>query len=70
MIVGALAIYVRAHKKEPLAGVSFANGVYVCLATMLIARYMGFDFLFLGFISGYLIMVPWVVIVFKEYSRH
>ncbi|MNG33790.1 hypothetical protein D3C84_1201170 [compost metagenome] len=69
LIISALAVYMRAHKREPLVTVSFVNGVYVGGATLLASVYLPFNYFFAGFLSAYLLVVPWVVVIFKRNKR-
>jgi hypothetical protein len=69
VIVSSLAIYMRAHKKEPLLISSFLAGLQITLSTWLIARYQPFEYFFLGFLSSYLWVIPCVVIIFNKYRN-
>jgi hypothetical protein len=46
IIINSLAVYMRAHKEEPLVIPSFLSGIYISLVTLLIAIYF-----FLGFLN-------------------
>ncbi len=69
MIVNALALYMRAHKKEPLVWVSLVMGLYSAVTTWLIAIYLPFEYLFAGFLSSYIFTIPWVMVLFKKYKK-
>lgn len=69
LIINAMAVYMRAYKKEPLVMVSVVNGLYVATATLLIAKYLPFEYLFSGFISAYLLILPWVYWIFRSFKR-
>lgn len=69
LIVNALAIYMRAYKKEKLVIVSIFNGAYVTISTFFIAKNFSFDYIFFGFTSAYLLVLPWVYIIFKKFQR-
>lgn len=69
VVINALAIYMRAHKEEPLVFASAVNAVYISGLTWLIALYLPFDYFFLGFFSSFLWVIPVVLIVFKRYSN-
>lgn len=69
LVINALAIYMRTQKKEPLVIVSVTNGLYVCIATILAAAYLPFEYFFIGFISAYLIILPWVCKIFTTHYR-
>ncbi|BDB18523.1 hypothetical protein RJC98_02580 [Pseudomonas allii] len=69
LAINGMAIYMRAHKKEPLVVVSVANGLYVAITTWLAAKYLPFEYLFSGFVSAYLLVLPWVYWIFRSFKR-
>lgn len=69
LLINALAIYMRAHKEEPLVLVSFLSGIYVAGTTLLIATYLPVKYFFSGFLSAYFWIIPWVVLMFMKYKR-
>ena len=69
VIISGYAVYMRAHKDEPLMFLSFISGVYISLTTLLIAIYLPFEYFFLGFLSSYLWSMPWTIIIFKKYIK-
>lgn len=69
VFINALAVYMRAHKREPLVIVSLMNGLYVGGITLLISVYVPFDYFFAGFLSAYLWVLPWIVLIFRKYKR-
>lgn len=69
LIINALAIYMRAHKKEPLVLPSFLNGVWVASSTIMIAIFLPFEYFFCGFLSAFIWVVPWVALIFWKYKR-
>ncbi|WP_151944744.1 MATE family efflux transporter [Aliarcobacter butzleri] len=68
IIISGLAIYMRAHKEEPLVIPSFLSGIYISLVTLFIAIYLPFDYFFFGFLSSFIWIVPWVIVIFKKYK--
>lgn len=68
IIVSGYAVYMRAHKEEPLMIPSFVTGIYVAFTTWLIAMYLPFEYFFLGFLSSFIWGMPWAIIVFKKYQ--
>lgn len=68
IIVNGYAVYMRAHKEEPLVRLSFSSGIYISLVTLLIAIYLPFEYFFLGFLSSFLWGIPWVMVIFKKYK--
>jgi len=69
LLINALALYLRAHKIEPLVLASIFSAVYVASTTVLMCIYMPFDYLFLGFLSVYIWVFPWVFVVFRRHRR-
>lgn len=66
VVINTLAVYMRAHKVEPLVTISLLNGFYVCLTTWLIMIYFPIEYVFLGFFSSCFWVLPWVFIIFKK----
>lgn len=69
MIISAWAVYIRAHKQEPLVKASFVWALYTTVITLLIAINLPFKYFFYGFLSGYTLVVPWFYYIFKRYKR-
>lgn len=67
--INSMAIYIRAHKQEPLVFASILNGLYVATITLLTVTYLPLEYLFIGFLSAYIITLPWVCRVFNRYRR-
>ncbi len=70
IVINSLAVYMRAHKEEPLVVPSFLSGIYISLVTLLIAIYLPFEYFFLGFLSSFVWGMPWVIVIFKRYKNH
>jgi hypothetical protein len=70
IIISGYAVYMRAHKEEPLVVPSFISGVYISLTTLLIAMYLPFDYFFLGFLSSYVWGIPWVLKIYKSFKEN
>lgn len=68
IITNSLALYMRAHKEEPLVIPSFLSGIYISLVTLVIAIYLPFDYFFLGFLSSFVWVMPWVILIFRTYK--
>lgn len=68
IIINGLALYMRAHKKEPLVVLSFLSGIYISLITLIIAIYLPFEYFFLGFLSSFVWGMPCVIVIFKKYK--
>ena len=69
LIINTLAVYLRAHKEEPLLIPSFVSAVYISLSTWLCAKYLSVNYLFLGYLSSYAFMLPWVIHIFYKWRR-
>jgi hypothetical protein len=69
--INSIAIYLRAHKKEPLMSVSFYSAIYVSISTFLCAKYLPLDLLFLGFLTNFIWEIPIVRhILAKQKRKH
>lgn len=63
--VNSIALYLRAHKREPLMQISVISGIWVAVTTYLCARFLPPEYLFVGFLSQY-----WaVIVVYKIYRK-
>lgn len=69
LIVNSVAIYLRAHKREPLVSVSVFTAIYIFIMTLLLSKFESFDYFFVGFLSSYLFSLAWVAIIFSRESR-
>lgn len=69
IIINSLALYIRAHKVEPLVIPSFLSGIYISFTTLIVALYFPFEYFFIGFLSSYIFGLPWVLIIFKKYQK-
>lgn len=69
IIISGLAIYLRAHKKEPLVLPSIVSAIYIAVSTYLISRYLPSDFLFMGFLTSYIFGLPWCFHIFITKRR-
>ncbi|WP_302420942.1 hypothetical protein [uncultured Megasphaera sp.] len=69
VIVNSLAIYLRAHKKEPLVKISCINAVIVVVGTLLCGKFLDAQFLFCGFLIGSFIQCPAVYHVFCLFRK-
>jgi hypothetical protein len=69
LIVSSLAIYLRAHKREPLVVPSVTTAVYAAVTTLLCARYLNTNYFFLGYLSSYVWGIPWVLYIFSTRKK-
>jgi hypothetical protein len=65
LIVNGLAVYLRAHKQEPLVIPSVTTAIYAVASTLLCARYLSTKYFFLGYLSSYVWGIPWVLYIFS-----
>ncbi|WP_183579115.1 hypothetical protein HDF18_24005 [Mucilaginibacter sp. X5P1] len=64
LIINSLAVYLRAHKQEPMVLLSVFSAVYIGGTTLLITKYLPPQYLFLGFLTCVLWALPATIWVF------
>ncbi len=64
LIVGILATYLRAHKKEPMVWISIIDAVYVFFITLYIVKHQTITWLFIGFLSSFIFVIPYTLYIF------
>lgn len=64
LIVNFMAVYLRAHKKEPLMYVSIFCAVYVSISTFFIVNNYPNEYLFLGFLTSFIFVLPISIYIF------
>lgn len=64
VVVNGLALYLRAHKEEPLVHLSILDGIYILITTFLCAKILPPKYLFLGFLSSFIWVLPWLYNIF------
>lgn len=69
IIVNSIAVYLRAHKQEPLALPSFITALYITVLTYICVKYFNVDYFFMGFLSSYLWGLPWVISIYNRKKR-
>ena len=69
VVINAMAIYLRAHKKEPLVYVSCLNAVIVIIGTLICGKFLNEAYLFGGFFFGSLIQCPLVYFIFCRFRN-
>jgi type IV secretory pathway TrbD component len=62
--INALSIYLRSHKQEPLVASSIASGIYVAVTSVLCAKFLPTNYIFLGLLSSYIWNLPWIISIF------
>lgn len=68
LYVNSVAVYLRAHKKEPLMLPSLFGAIYVSITTYMCAKFLQSDFLFLGFFTSFFWGIP-IVIKIMQFQR-
>jgi hypothetical protein len=66
LFVNGIAVYLRAHKQEPLVVPSLVSAAWISIATFISARFLPPDYIFVGFLSSYVWGVPWVLWIFRK----
>lgn len=69
IIVNGLAVYLRAHKQEPLVLPSVVSAIYIALTTILCAWYLDVNYFFLGWVSSCVWGLPWILHIFVTKKR-
>lgn len=64
--IAGMAIYLRAHKVEPLLKVSIFSGVFTAAATYLFLRFGNIHCVFLGHLCSQILITPWEYRIFKR----
>lgn len=65
-IINGFAVYLRAYKEEPLYKASFLNAVYVIISTLFVINKLGYEAIFIGFLTGNIFMLPYVYYLYKR----
>lgn len=68
VVINTLAIYLRAHKREPLVPISCVNAIIVLCGTALCGMYLESEYLFLGFLVGSIFECIATFKIFKNYQ--
>lgn len=69
VFINSFAIYIRAHKEEPLVTSSVLAAIYILASTWASVKYLSFDYIFLGFFTAYLWWLPWVYFIYRRYTK-
>ncbi len=63
--INSIALYLRAHKREPLMQISLISGIWVAVTTYICAKFLPAEYLFVGFLSQY-----WtVILIYNIYKK-
>jgi hypothetical protein len=66
LIINGMAVYLRAHKKEPMVILSVISAIYIAVSTLLITKYFPPQYLFLGFLTSALWGLPATLWIFMR----
>ena len=66
--VNAIAVYLRGHKREPLMVLSAIGGIWVFVTTILCAKYLPEEYMFLGFVSQFW-SLPLIYRIYRRFRR-
>jgi len=69
LYINSLALYLRAHKREPMMLLSAISAIYIAITTLLCAKFLPAKFLFLGFLSSYFFGVPATLFIYKKQKK-
>ena len=69
LFINSLAVYLRAHKKEPVMVFSLVTAVYTLLTTVLSGAILPVEYFFSGFLSSYVFGLAWIMHIFKARRR-
>lgn len=64
-----MAVYMRAHREEPMLPVSVVAGILTVVTALLGVRYGAFRMLLLNAGVTTLIALPWTIVLFRRYYR-
>lgn len=66
--VNGMAIYLRAHKKEPLVKISCINAIIVVCGTAICGKIFTPEYMFLGFLTGTIFQVVTIFGILRDYQ--
>lgn len=69
MVIYAMATYLRAHKKEPFMVVSILSGAISALATCVMAKFWGLDYIFVGLLISEIVVLPLGIWIFMSFRK-
>lgn len=69
LIINALAVYLRAHKQEPLVWLSVASAIFIAASTLIISKFLSSDYLFIGFLIAVMLGLPSTCFIFVRKRR-
>jgi len=69
IVISGLALYLRAHKEEPMVVISILTAIYIVITTFLVIKYMPPKYLFLGFLTAQILGLPATIAVFIKKRR-
>ena len=70
LIVSTSAVYLRAHKQEPLVITSFVGACFTSVSSFFCAKYLNSaEYIFVGFLTSFVFIVPWIAVIFAKKRR-
>lgn len=70
IILSGYSLYIRSFKIEPFTSLSIFIGCYVTGSTILIANTLSIDYIFMGFLSSYLINSVGTYSIYKNFKKN
>lgn len=65
LIINSFAIYLRAFKEEPFPLISIFGGMYIVVTTFLILKHLDQQYIFLGFLTSFTFVLPYVIKLYR-----
>ena len=69
LVINAMAMYMRAHKKEVLVIPSIMLGLFVAVTTFLISNNFSSQYLFVGFLISFIWNLPLVYYIYRKEKK-
>jgi hypothetical protein len=66
IIVNTIAVYLRAHKQEPMVWLSLTSAIFIATSTFILSRFFKPDYLFVGFLLSQLFVLPSTLYLLKN----
>ncbi len=69
VIINGMAVYLRAHKREPLLYVGIVSAIISICATVIILYLGGVDYIFEGYLCSFIFTMPTVLYIFRSRKK-
>ena len=69
LIVYFLVTFTRLFKRELFVVQTILSSIYIFISTIIILKFMSFNFIFFGLLTSYFFGLPWIYIVFKNFIK-